>query len=218
MTTSQWDSYQGNLRRFERPDPVSPWENVGVAQAVVLGKKGLAWGIGCHGWFPAEEEKSRLKEEGDGCSPAGVFQLGESFGYDSLEKVGIVKIPYRQLTQYDEGIDDSSSRYYNKIMDSRMIIDKDWTSFETMFRPDGAYELGLVIQHNENNIPGKGSCIFMHVWQNDHHGTAGCTAMDLTVLNMLLHWLDQEKYPLLIQLPESEYRARQGPWCLPDLW
>lgn len=122
--------------------------------------------------------------------------------------MGIVKLPYHQLTQYDEGIDDSSSRYYNRIVDARMIFDKDWTSSEKMLRADRAHELGLVIQHNWNNIPGKGSCIFMHFWQNSDHATAGCTAMDVTFLNTLLHWLDQDKSPLLIQLPESEYLDR----------
>lgn len=45
VTTSQWDSYQGTIRQFERPDPLSPWQKVGVAHPVVLGKKGLAWGM-----------------------------------------------------------------------------------------------------------------------------------------------------------------------------
>ncbi|OHE77918.1 MAG: hypothetical protein A3F67_09160 [Verrucomicrobia bacterium RIFCSPHIGHO2_12_FULL_41_10] len=212
ITTADWNSTLGTATLFERFPKESSWKKIADSFPVVLGKNGLAWGLGLHGDAP---EEGLLKVEGDGRSPAGVFILGESFGYAPANKVGIKNIPYRQLTETDEGVDDPASRYYNRIVAAEMISDHDWNSFETMLRPDGLYRLGLIIQHNWENIPGRGSCIFMHLWRSPDQGTAGCTAMASIHLEQILHWLDSKKNPLLVQLPFSEYDARKQSWHLP---
>ena len=82
---------------------------------------------------------------------------------------------------------------------------KRWTSYERLKRKDSLYELGIVVRHNRNPIiSGKGSAIFIHVWRNQNTGTLGCTAIEKASLLDLLNWLDPEKKPLLIQMPESE--------------
>ncbi len=52
----------------------------------------------------------RIKREGDGCAPAGVFALHEVFGYASFAEARITRFPYRQLTSSLAGVDDPRSR------------------------------------------------------------------------------------------------------------
>src|SRR5437763_433597 len=63
--------------------------------------------------------------------------------------------------------------------------------------------------------PGRGSCIFMHIWAGPEKGTAGCTAMEQPNLEELMRWLDAKKRPLLAQLPEAEYARLRAAWKLP---
>jgi D-alanyl-D-alanine dipeptidase len=80
------------------------------------------------------------------------------------------------------------------------------------------YRWGLVVEHNADApVPGRGSCIFLHIWAGPEKGTAGCTAMEQTNLEELLRWLDSKKLPLLVQLPEGEYTRLRTAWRLPRL-
>jgi hypothetical protein len=36
-------------------------------------------------------------------------------------------------------------------------------------------------------------------------------------IESLLGWLDAKSHPVLVQLPDAEYRRLQGAWQLPDL-
>jgi D-alanyl-D-alanine dipeptidase len=84
-----------------------------------------------------------------------------------------------------------------------------------MFSVPGQYRFGVMIEHNWSQIPGAGSCIFFHVWNRDRTGTAGCTAASLANLKRLLHWLDANQNPLIIQLPSPEYARLKRSWELP---
>jgi hypothetical protein len=55
--------------------------------------------------------------------------------------------------------------------------------------------------------PGRGSCIFLHVWDGPGRPTAGCTAMDAAAMREVLAWLDPAARPALVQLPAT---ARLG--------
>jgi L,D-peptidoglycan transpeptidase YkuD (ErfK/YbiS/YcfS/YnhG family) len=75
-------------------------------------------------------------------------------------------------------VDDVNSAYYNRLTDVDTVKNKDWNSFEYMKRMDDQYEYGIWVQYNPKNYtPGRGSCIFLHVWENDNTPTVGCTAM-----------------------------------------
>jgi L,D-peptidoglycan transpeptidase YkuD (ErfK/YbiS/YcfS/YnhG family) len=78
-------------------------------------------------------------------------------------------------------------------------VERDWDSNEAMMRHGKLYELGAFIANNPKNVPGDGSCIFMHVWPGPGQGTAGCTAMSVGDLQRVLLWLDPEKHPCLVQ-------------------
>ncbi len=92
----------------------------------------------------------------------------------------------------------------------------DWTSQEQMLRPDGQYDLGLVVLHNmAPAVPGGGSCIFMHLQTPTPAPTSGCTSMLRPAMERLLAWLDAAKQPLLVQLPKAEYERLKTAWGLP---
>lgn len=174
------------------------WENFGMVIPVRIGRHGLAWGLG-EPALPAPDG-FRLKKEGDGCAPAGIFRITQAFG--SEPKPNWLKLPYIHCTAHHFGIDDVRSRHYNQIVDEREVT-RDWTSPETMVPGGGCYKLGAVIAHNPQNLPGRGSCIFLHLWQGENVPTSGCTAMSENDLCLILTWLDPAKDPRLVQLVRS---------------
>lgn len=200
--TSDWESHHGTLHLYE----------CGLFKEsfpVVFGEKGMAFGIGLHPLMNGLQKK-----EGDLKSPAGIFSLGPLFGYASSP---FQNMDYIRLTQTIEAIDDPLSRYYNQIVDSKIIQDRDWQSSEKMGEIS-VYELGCVINHNfPNPMHGAGSAIFLHIWNEDGSGTAGCTAMSRKDLLKVLHWLDRNKQPKLVQLPLPLYLEVQESWDLPKL-
>jgi len=126
-----------------------------------------------------------------------------------------LRLPYQQVTERTEAIDDPRSRYYNRIVDRSTITHPDWSSSESMLRVGGRYRYGLMIQHNWQAEPGFGSCIFLHVWDNGQAGTTGCTATSLAHLERLLRWLDSKENPLIVQLPQPQYLRLRQSWRLP---
>jgi D-alanyl-D-alanine dipeptidase len=84
-----------------------------------------------------------------------------------------------------------------------------------MKREDGLYAWLVLVRHNERNLPGAGSCIFVHVMRHAGKGTAGCTGVRTVGIVSMLGWLRTEAHPLLVQLPEAEYDARRQEWGLP---
>jgi L,D-peptidoglycan transpeptidase YkuD (ErfK/YbiS/YcfS/YnhG family) len=223
VTTSNWNAVEGRLRRYERDTAQAKWRPVGSPISIVVGKRGLGWGIGMAVTDDSNVRAASdpVKREGDGKSPAGVFALGSAFGYASQPLPGL-KMPYLNLTPSTECVDDPNSKYYNRIVD-RSVTAPDWTSSEHM-RDIGEYRWGIVVDHNgivaEGNgnspVPRGGSCVFLHIWQGHDQGTAGCTAMSQAHLEALLTWLDPARKPLLVQLPEPTYERLIHRWTLPE--
>jgi D-alanyl-D-alanine dipeptidase len=158
------------------------------------------------------------KKEGDGRSPAGIFHLTYAFGYAAPDQVREIKLPYVQCTETVECVDDTNSSYYNIIKDRNSATKVDWTSSEKMRMKDDEYKLGVFIAHNSDPAePGAGSCVFMHIWKAPGRPTSGCTAMRIGDLESLLGWLDARSTPVLVQLPQEEYKRRQHSWLLPAI-
>lgn len=179
----------------------------------MLGKKGLAWGLGLFGG----NDSAPRKMEGDNKVPAGVFRLGPAFGYAPAAEAAWVKLRYVALTGESEGVDDPRSHYYNRLVERSKVARVDWQSSEKMRRNDDLYKWGIFVAHNPKAIPGAGSCIFLHIWRNQTSPTVGCTAMPEREMVALLHWLDPAARPALVQMPRSEYVALQSPLSLPRL-
>ena len=225
VTTSNWDAVQGQLQRFERTTARKRWRPVGEPIPIVVGRNGLGWGIGL---AAASDPNLRVssdpvKKEGDGKSPAGIFDLGTVFGYSAQPLPGL-NVPYLALTESIECVDDVNSKYYNRIVD-RSAVAADWNSSEHMRDTGESYRWGIVVDFNGTAAtrnqnppqPGGGSCVFLHIWHDQNPGTAGCTAMTQTDLETLLTWLDPRQRPLLLQLPVPAYRRLTHHWHLPKL-
>jgi len=143
------------------------------------------------------------KREGDGKSPSGIFHLGFAFGYDpSVE----TKMPYRQAIDDDFWVDDVNSEDYNQWVKGEPRA----ASWEKMKRDDDQYKYGVVIEYNMDPVvKGKGSAIFLHVW-NDGDSTVGCVAMSEEMILKILGWLDPAKKPLIIMGTEFELRTMRS--------
>ena len=102
VTTSDWNTVEGKLQRYQRGTPHEAWRPVGEPIAIVVGQKGMGWGIGV---LATDDPKVRLpsdpvKKEGDGRSPAGVFALGTAFG-DASQPLPGLKTPYLHADPVD---------------------------------------------------------------------------------------------------------------------
>ena len=207
VTTAGWNAVDGSMLRFEKRD--GHWQQVGDKIPVVVGKNGIGWdGI----LEPPSVNGQPVKKEGDGRSPAGIFPIGEAFGFEPAAPD--LKLHYRPLTEYIECVDDGSSSAYNQVVDRQQIPHPDWNSSEKM-RTIDVYKEGAVVNYNGQHISGAGSCIFMHIWKGSGRGTAGCTAMEESKLQETLGWLDASKKPVLIQLPAAIYEDLRDGWQLP---
>lgn len=219
VTTQDWSSPQAVLQRFERERPGKSWKAAGGPITVIVGKTGLAWGSGVLTVSaPFRDPGDPVKNEGDGKAPAGVFRLSQAFGYAPQERPGW-KMPYFNLTPSIQCVDDPDSKFYNQLVDASRIS-PDWGSHENekMLRPDDLYRWGIIVEHNTDPAaPGKGSCIFMHIWRGPGQPTVGCTAMAQADLEALLGWLDAARKPLLVQMPETQYIKLRKYWHLPAL-
>jgi CHAT domain-containing protein/L,D-peptidoglycan transpeptidase YkuD (ErfK/YbiS/YcfS/YnhG family)/Tfp pilus assembly protein PilF len=217
VTTSDWNAVEGSLQRYERRDPRQKWVPAGAPVTVVVGKSGLGWGVGAVSLDANVRTASDpVKKEGDGKAPAGVFVLSRAFGYAPQDLAG-AKMPYVPLTATVECVDDTNSKFYNQVLD-RGSVAPDWASSEHMLRSDELYRWGVVVDHNSDPArPGAGSCIFLHIWRGPRQGTVGCTAMPQEQLETVLGWLDPARKPLLVQMPEQQYRSLQKKLGLPAL-
>jgi D-alanyl-D-alanine dipeptidase len=221
VTTADWDAVDGRLQRYERASTRDAWQPVGDSIAIVVGRHGLGWGAGVAAVAADRRSDDPVKREGDGRSPAGVFQLGGTFGYAQNPLSGSNGMLYVDLTPSVECVDDTASKYYNRIVD-RATVTPDWKSSEHMRDTGEAYRWGIVVDYNgiastpsKQTVRGRGSCIFLHIWQGAGHGTAGCTAMAPQEIELLLRWLDPRYKPLLVQLPAREYARVMKQWKLP---
>ena len=191
-----WNASRATLQRWARESSTAGWKQVGRAVPVMVGERGLGWGLGLHRHAPDE---GPIKAEGDRRAPAGVFAVTGAFG-----KAGraVGKLPWQQVSPTLEAVDDPKSRYYNRIVDRARIDAPDWQSSERMATiPD--YALGIVVAHNPRNLPGAGSCIFIHLWLGQRSGTAGCTVLRESDMLELMSWLDPASEPVLVQLPRA---------------
>lgn len=208
VKTPDWNSVQGTLQRYEKKN--GKWEKTGKTIPIVVGKKGLGWGRG----FTPSSATDPLKKEGDLKSPAGSFKLGNSMGY-AKQGPGPMKWVYEGIEEDSMCIEDPDSKFYNQIVRANTVT-ADWKSKDLLKRKDNLYERLIIVEANSNPVEkGSGSCIFLHVWRGPASGTAGCTAMEIKDIETILQWLDPQKKPVLVQLPEAEYKKYQSIWNLP---
>ncbi len=205
-----WNSMQGKLQLFERARGAK-WTAITTPVPVLFGKNGLAWGAGLAG----QNEPGLKKKERDGRAPAGVFKIGEVFGYDPQLPVG-GDYPYHQVTEADVWSDDPRSPEYNRhvMIDPRNPPNN--YSHEKMRSGDFAYRWLIEIRHNaEPPVPGAGSAIFFHIRRGVKRPTTGCTTMAESDLVRIVTWLRAARHPGYALLPAAEYEKKWRVWDLP---
>src|SRR4051812_20009706 len=160
FTAPDWTTTTGMLRRFERPSTASPWVPAASAIPAVIGRTGLAWADPSL----ASEMHQPVKHEGDGKSPAGVFPLDTAFGFAPRTEMQWLRLPYSPLVAGSDCVDDEASVHYNTVVDRAAVPKVDWTSAEHM-RSINQYRIGVIVGYNAAPpTPGRGSCIFLHIW------------------------------------------------------
>ena len=116
---------------------------------------------------------ANAKHEGDGATPAGIYPLrAVYYRADRLAKP-VTGLPVYAIQPDDGWCDAPADPAYNQPVQLPYAA-----SHETMWRADQAYDLLVVIGYNDAPVvPGKGSCIFMHLNHTDGRPTAGCVGL-----------------------------------------
>ena len=217
VITDSIESTRGNLYFIKRKQSETEWQLTKNIIPISLGRNGLGNGLGLHNFIDLSDLPPKL--EGDGRSPAGVFNLSSVFGHKPQSQMNNLKMPYIHITQMTECIDDATSDYYNRIISRDQIekeTDVDWHSSEKMSKSKICYAQGVVVEHNtEPVIKSSGSCIFIHNWYHPFETTAGCTVMTPENMKEVIYWLDAVKNPVLIQLTKHLYVELKKSWKLP---
>ena len=134
-----------------------------------IGKKGL----------------SKNKIEGDLKTPVGVFSLGNLYYRSDRVDKPITTLKCIKIDKNMGWCDDPLNKEkYNKLIKVNKKI-----KHEKLYRRDHKYDLLIPIKYNFTNIiPGKGSCIFIHLTKK-YAPTAGCIALkkkDLLIILKLI--------------------------------
>ena len=113
------------------------------------------------------------KIEGDKKTPKGYFDIGSL--YYRKDRIVIPKTSIKSIEIKPEmgWCDDINvPEKYNKLIKTNQNI-----RHEKLYRKDNKYDLLIPVKYNEKKrIPGKGSCIFIHLTKN-YKPTAGCVAL-----------------------------------------
>jgi L,D-peptidoglycan transpeptidase YkuD (ErfK/YbiS/YcfS/YnhG family) len=116
---------------------------------------------------------SKKKIEGDKKTPRGTFEIEHL--YYRKDRIKLPKIYLKTIeikTNMGWSDDLNFPDKYNKLITINKNI-----HHEKFFRKDYKYDLLIPIKYNyKKSIPGKGSCIFIHLTDN-YNPTAGCIAL-----------------------------------------
>ncbi len=122
------------------------------------------------------------KREGDGGSPRGTWRMVEVWYRPDRVKRPRAGLPVRALGPCEGWCDAPGNRNYNRAV--RLPYP---ASAEMMWRADGLYDLGVVIDYNLcPRVHGRGSAIFLHVARDGWPATEGCIALERRHLERLL--------------------------------
>jgi L,D-peptidoglycan transpeptidase YkuD (ErfK/YbiS/YcfS/YnhG family) len=126
--------------------------------------------------------KSVLKREGDGASPRGAFVLRRLFYRQDRMPPPRTGLKARPLRDSDGWCETVGDRNYNRLVRIPYA-----TAHETMRRADHLYDVVIETSHNERpRIQGHGSAVFFHLRRPDGGPTAGCIAVSLRDMRIIL--------------------------------
>ena len=122
--------------------------------------------------------------EGDKKTPEGTYNLTTPFG---IKDDPGAAMPYTKVTKYHYWCGDSSSPYYNQLVDERIADRAHTGSDEYLINYKGVYNYCLFIDYNASGEAHKGSCIFLHCTGSNKY-TAGCVAVSEANMKKILCW------------------------------
>ena len=113
------------------------------------------------------------KKEGDKKTPKGIFEIGNLYYRKDRIRKPVTSLKCIEIKSSMGWCDDINfPKKYNKLININKKI-----KHEKLKRKDHKYNLLIPIKYNfKKPIPGKGSCIFIHLTKN-YSPTAGCIAL-----------------------------------------
>ena len=113
------------------------------------------------------------KKEGDKKTPKGIFEIENLYFRKDRIKKPITSLKCIEIKKNMGWCDDINfPKKYNKLIKAN-----DNLRHEKLTRKDHKYNLLVPIKYNfKKTIPGRGSCIFIHLTKN-YKPTAGCIAL-----------------------------------------
>jgi len=122
------------------------------------------------------------KREGDGASPKGSWQLRRLFYRADRIFPPRTGLTPRALRAHDGWCETVGDRNYNRLVRLPYAA-----SHETMQRADHLYDVVVELSHNERpRVQGHGSAVFFHLRQPDGGPTAGCVAVSMRDMRIIL--------------------------------
>ena len=123
-----------------------------------------------------------VKQEGDGCSPAGVWPMRRLLYRPDRGPAPATRLPSQAIGPGDGWCDDPADGAYNRPV--RLPYP---ASAEALWREDALYDLIVVLGHNDAPVvAGAGSAIFLHVAAPGYAPTEGCVALSRGDLEAVL--------------------------------
>ncbi|MFK7941570.1 MAG: L,D-transpeptidase [Paracoccaceae bacterium] len=144
------------------------------------------WGCRYLGrWFPCAHGRGGVradKVEGDLASPEGIWTLLWLYWRADRMRVPTTTLPARALGPRQGWAETPEDPDYN-----RPILHPHPFPADRMARGDRLYNVCVVTDQNFAPVhPGSGSAIFLHLWRQPRHPTAGCIAFRRTDLEWIL--------------------------------
>ncbi len=163
----------------EKNKGILKYQKCKIEEEAYIGKNGL----------------TNKKEEGDQKTPVGEFELGIIL---NTHKNGKNKnnIQYTRITDSMYWVDDANSIYYNQLVNIEEV-EKDWKTAEHLIEYKTQYEYLIEIKTNPNNIPNKGSAIFLHCTNNTP--TAGCISINSKAMKEIIENISKETKIIICQ-------------------
>ena len=119
----------------------------------------------------------------------GTFKIGIVFGLHDRKNIYLDNsLEYIKINENLYWVDDVNSKYYNRLVNIKKV-DFDWKSAEHLIDYLVQYEYAIEVKTNPQNIPGKGSAIFIHC--SNRNKTAGCVSLSKEKMINLLSKIDK---------------------------
>jgi L,D-peptidoglycan transpeptidase YkuD (ErfK/YbiS/YcfS/YnhG family) len=202
ITVPSMDTAKASMRTFARKSPAAAWTAQSTAEPAVVGTRGLGWG---HRYVSYARRGEPIKTEGDERTPAGLYRLGATFGFDKNDRPGHMRL--KPGAQYC--VHDTKSPHYGR------IVSKTKAGAATGGEDMGTYPLykrGIVVDYAPHRKAKAGSCIFLHIWGREGEGTAGCVGLPEERVAHLQEWTEGRH--TVIAVVSEDTVARFGN-CLP---